>query len=516
MADRSLIGRQGFGLQSLQWIISMAIHALLLLGLAIYHFKSAETKKTVQVVSTVLPEVKQEEFIDLIDSMDKDVSLSKSLTLQSPAQALASVGSASTLQESLSEAAQVQEFSRSLGVNAMRPLSNISGKVNLGTEVSGLKGSNASGASDSGSVDRITLELLRQLEKNKLLVVWVMDSTESLKERRQKIIEYFDRIYEQLEKVGNVKGDVMLTAVVGFGKSSQVMTEKPTSDRDLIRKAVKDIKPDETGTENIFSAIKTAASQFRKFQTHGRRKLIVIGLTDEMGDDVALLDETVDLLRRNQASVYLLGPQAPFGRKELLVRWVDKPTGEAFMLPVERGPESLQVEHLSLPYWYAGPPLDLFPSGFGPYALTRLARDTGGIYFIYDDDSLPGPRFSNYDMIEYLPEYQDIAEYTKMLGEHPLRAAIINTARENRNGRGAIQPQLQFGPDNFQDQLTRAQQPIAEFLSFVDRALTQLRAVEKYRKTESSKRWQAHYDLLMGRLLASGFVAWSINARWRR
>ena len=40
------------------------------------------------------------------------------------------------------------------------------------------------------------------------------------------------------------------------------------------------------------------------------------------------------------------------------------------------------LEQIRLPFWYDGPQYDLLEAGFGPYALSRLARASGGIYFV--------------------------------------------------------------------------------------------------------------------------------------
>ena len=39
------------------------------------------------------------------------------------------------------------------------------------------------------------------------------------------------------------------------------------------------------------------------------------------------------------------------------------------------------LEQIRLPFWYNGPQFDILEAGFGPYALSRLANETGGIYF---------------------------------------------------------------------------------------------------------------------------------------
>ena len=48
--------------------------------------------------------------------------------------------------------------------------------------------------------------------------------------------------------------------VVAFGKKAELLTAKPTSDPVSIRKAVHAIKADTSGVENVFGALRHAAS----------------------------------------------------------------------------------------------------------------------------------------------------------------------------------------------------------------------------------------------------------------
>ena len=59
---------------------------------------------------------------------------------------------------------------------------------------------------DAGSVDRITMEIRRQLELSKVLVCWVLDSTPSMRERRETLIKRFDRVYQELNRLGVDRG----------------------------------------------------------------------------------------------------------------------------------------------------------------------------------------------------------------------------------------------------------------------------------------------------------------------
>ena len=68
-----------------------------------------------------------------------------------------------------------------------------------------------------------------------------------------------------------------------------------------------------------------------------------------------------------------------------------------------------------------------------------------------------------------------------------------------------IIPKLDFKAYNdaiLRTELAEGQTPVADVTYFVDRLLKGLQAVEKSRPTIKERRWQAAYDLALGRLLA--------------
>ena len=487
----------------IQWLASLSIHALVLVVMASLTLAPARNRRIVRVDGVLedpLPPLR-ERFLEMAPDPSDAIAISSSVDLLAPSQTDIIDGSKDDLNPLENRLRAARAFAT--GDRALeRPLANAPRKLGLGGNLEGLRGEIASGGTgDAGSVDRITLEILRQLEKSKVLVAWVMDASGSLRQRREQVIRRFDRIYDELEKVGSLDEDALQTVVVAFGRETIPMTKKPISDRAVIAKAVSDIAEDSSGDENVFSAIRATALKYRAHQIHGRRTLMIIVLTDEIGDDPAQLDDTVALVERNRVPVYVLGPMAPFGRKEIMVRWTDKPTGEVFAIPIERGPETVRSEHLALPYWNNGPQYDLFPSGFGPYALTRLARESGGIYFLYDDGSMPGITFDVDDLLRYAPDYVSHAEYLRSMREHPLRAAVIKAVSASKGASGS--PPTRFPASNIGAQLGPAQERAAATAHFVNRALSALRVVEAERDKEDSQRWRANYDLVMGRLLAT-------------
>ena len=206
--------------------------------------------------------------------------------------------------------------------------------------VKGAAGEGTTGA--AGAIDRITHEILLSMEERKTLVVWLFDQTESLIPQRQAIRERFVKIYQELgvvESSGNeafAKHDnkPLLSAIVGFGNSVKIMTDKPTDSLTELKKAVADLPKDDSGTENVFTAIFEAAKRYASFRyssgdkTSGdkpnpERNVMIVVFTDEAGSDVSKSEETIRMCRRWAMPVYVIGVPAPFGRQEAKMKWVD-------------------------------------------------------------------------------------------------------------------------------------------------------------------------------------------------
>ena len=137
-----------------------------------------------------------------------------------------------------------------------------------------IKGEPAAMAEGYGAaLGRITQEMLRMLREEKLLVVWLFDESESMKDDQKEIREQFHKVYEELgiamERDPKAKrdADVLLTSVYSFGESVTAITPKPTADVQEIRSAIDKIKIDESGKENLFSALNVVLDKFRSFRT---------------------------------------------------------------------------------------------------------------------------------------------------------------------------------------------------------------------------------------------------------
>jgi hypothetical protein len=222
--------------------------------------------------------------------------------------------------------------------------------------------------------------------------------------------------------------------------------------------------------------------------------------------------------------VYVIGVPAPFGRKEVEMKWVD-PDPSYDQTPqwglVEQGPESFLPERIKLAFSSSRADEEPMDSGFGPYALTRLCFESGGIFFAVHPNrnvtrrvgrgetaaySAHLTRFFDQDVMRrYRPEYISIAEYQKRLNQNKARWALIQAASASTQLNPMENPRLRFVRGDeaaFANALTNAQQAAATLEPKINALYEQLRQGEADREKETVLRWQAGYDLAMGRVLA--------------
>jgi hypothetical protein len=369
-----------------------------------------------------------------------------------------------------------------------------------------------------GAVDRIAVEILRRLEHGRTLVVWAFDASGSLQAERQRLSKHIEAIYthiNQLDETRLAADSGLLTMVISFGHDRQPMLAKPTAELSEIIEAINSVPLDETGVETTFSTVAEIAHHWGRFRDSQSRvyHTMVIIVTDEVGDDEERLEDAITLSQKAKMPVYVLGSQAIFGRVEGYVDYVDPKTKHVFHgVPVRQGPESVMLEQIRLPFWYEGLQYDQIEAGFGPYALSRLAGATGGIYFVTRFDT----RRMGFDparMREYKPDWVSRPQYVKQIEHSPLRQAVLNAAQITQQKLPSM-PNMFFPPNDAPEfkEYMAANQGIAERTAItVDEALVPINAVAKLRDRETSRRWQAHYDLIHGRLLAMKVRCYEYN-----
>jgi hypothetical protein len=369
-----------------------------------------------------------------------------------------------------------------------------------------------------GAVDRVAVEILRRLEQGRTLVIWAFDASGSLVAERERLSKHIDTVYAhlaQLDEQGLAHDGGLLTMVLAFGRNRQAMTPEPTANKDEIVSAINAVPLDTTGVETTFQTVAEAARRWGRYkdaQGHTYRAMVIV-VTDEVGDDEAHLEEAIDVASKVRVPVYVLGSQAIFGREKGYMDYTDPKTKQVYRhLEVRQGPESVMLEQIRLPFWYDGPQFDILDAGFGPYALSRLAGATGGIYFV----TRLGDRRMGFDpvmMREYKPDWVSRSQYEANLGKSPIRQAVIEAALLTQQNLPA-QPTLRFpaadGPE-FKEAMAKAQEVAARVAYTVDAALEPVMRVSKQRDHETSRRWQAHFDLILGRLLAMKIRCYEYN-----
>jgi len=362
-----------------------------------------------------------------------------------------------------------------------------------------------------GAIDRLTFEIAGSLRQRKTLVIWLFDTSLSLHKRRNEIADRFANVYRQLGLLDVGAERALQTAVASYGERTNILTKEPVANVDEVAEAIRKIPPDPKGTENVFAAVRTVASKWLTHRTKLRRNVMIIIVTDERGDDYLRVEETVHNLAKFGIRVYCVGNASLFGREKDYVLW-EYADGFKEELPVDRGPETVRAERLRLPFWGGtnSRKLQRMSAGYGPYALTRLCMETGGVFFVADESNA---RFDPAVMRDYRPDYRPIRDYVKDLQNNQTKMALVRAADKTRVEQ--LRPlQLEFRADNdniLRRQINEAQKPAAEFDDKLQEMLNILAQGEKDRPQVQEPRWRAGYDLAMGRVMAMRARAFGYN-----
>jgi hypothetical protein len=526
------------------WLVSLLFHLSLLVILAKI-FLPAEQARLMHLglCETVQPfdleEVPQVQFSELVPSeigMDSEQGLE------------ASISQAPVIQ--FEPEVKIDLPAHEVGeISTDAHFLEASGETINEVPVKGSVGVVAQGA--SGAVDRITLEIIESLKERPTTVVWLFDQSASMIRQREEIRSRVDRIYQEvgvLRDAGHVafergKKDKeaelpLLTQVYAFGSRVSRLFRNPTTDVSEITNAIGNIERDDSGIENVMQAVLEAVSDHAKFRRRTGngdfpRNVMLIVVSDEAGDDVQRVDEAVQQCQKYEIPVHTIGVPAPFGRAETLVKWVD-PDPEYDQSEqwarVSQGPESVLPERLRMDLTGDFADLDLIDSGFGPFHLTRLSYETGGIYFAIHPNRRVGravPRWqvSPYSadlrhffdpevMRLYKPDYVTHDSYLKAVQANPHRQALVQAATFTTSGT-LNAPRLRFpklDEARFVNDVSMAQRTAAIVEPRINRVYEILKVGEESRRNELERRWKAGYDLAMGQAIAAKLRAESYNA----
>ena len=400
----------------------------------------------------------------------------------------------------------------SMGPNEVDQLIETVVGVNVGVAATGA----------SGAIDRLSLEIARSLEDAPTTVCWVFDQSVSLAGQRQEIASRLKRVFRELSHDSQGDAPAGLTnLVLAYGQRFKFIVNKPTRVSSEVVEAIQGIEVDNSGVEKTFTAIRAAAERLSATRRVGRSNGMIIVFTDEVGDDQSLADQVATICRRLGVSVCVVGVPAPFGQRFIEMKYVEfDPTYASVedWAVVEQGPETLfpeaiQISNNSLSN-------EAIDSGFGPFSLSKLCYQTGGVYIaVHANRNLRGRvpdratapmssrirYFFDQELLrDYQPDYVSATKLRQKVASNAAKQSLV-TAAAATNLRPMVSPETVFpkkSEGELANLLSLAQRSAAVLQPRVDAIYSQLLRGLPDRERIEEERWKAGFDLAMGRILA--------------
>ncbi len=505
---------------------SLLVHMSVLIVMGLWVLPMVDKTVKQEIVSSV--EERPQEVID--QKLDEEIKPSKDLALVSTAVS-ANAGAMGAAANTLAQPQMAVQPTNSEAPTAVKVdvgevnVFKANGNV-LSTELPEGTLGEAQAVSDSyqEAMDRVTQEILNRLAKGKVLVIWMFDRSGSMKDDRDEIRERVDRVYAELGIAATAKGDSLFTSVCSYGKEWGTHTKQPTADLEKIRAAIDEVPEDESGVENMCQAIEYAITSHRQFA--GQRQTVLICVTDESGDpitNVQYLESTIALAKSSRCPLYFLGREAVFGYPYARMRWEDPATGVPFWLEIERGPETPFPEQLQIDGLHRR--WDAHGSGFGPYEQTRMARQTGGVFF-----QLPSPeanlagrdnrKYALEAMRPYLPDLSSRADYAAERDNSDLRRLIwkiildlnpYDKKNQQPGSRVEVRHHYAIKHPDFVKEAKEEMLNCQRLITYMNEAEGALLKARELRDVEASPRWRANYDIIVAQLMLYQVRLWQLG-----
>ena len=463
------------------WAMSLVLHVVVLLSLALIGLPAIAPRQS--SITILAPTQVVEE--DVLVAPEMTVAVEEQASASSDAENLEiSTAVASVLSDDPVVTVDVAE-----ALNAELAISPIDlppSGAELGDYLQvGRAGTGDTGvgtAGTGGAVDRLTMEIAASLQQRATVVCWVFDQSVSLAGQRKEIAGRLDRVFDELGLSGaETKEHELLNLVFAYGQKVAPLVKEPTRETGEVVKAIESISIDESGVEMTFTAIAEAAKKAKQVRiSPTKRNVMIIVFTDEVGNDQQYADQVAAFCRAQAMRVYVVGVPAPFGKREVKMKFTEfdpRYADDVQWAVVEQGPETLHPEVVQVRSGRdADEPID---SGFGPFSLSKLCAETGGLY-------------------------QPAAKIEKMLASNRAMRSLVDAARSSQVA-PMDSPTLEFPR---QDDgalallLGEAQKKAAVLQPKIDAIYGILSAGLPDRDKVTEKRWQAGYDLALGRVMS--------------
>ena len=365
------------------------------------------------------------------------------------------------------------------------------------------------------ALDQLAREILRHLKDHKLTVVWLFDESISMQDDQRTILEKFDRVSSELNRniePGKKTSGALSHAIVGFGKGFDMILKKPTLEIDEIGRAIKKLGTDYSGIENTMQAIIHSVDAYDRVIGKDRKMLLIL-VTDESGDDGADIEEARQALKKYKVPLYVIGRQSLFGYQFAHHRYVDPVTKDVYHPLINRGPETADVEIYQWDGLYER--WDEQPSGFAPWELARLTKDSGGIYFLLPSEEFMRVHqreqaYSIAQLKEYMPEYDNRKIYVEKRTASELRRSIYQIITETKNF--IYRREFPIDPSELVQDAAQEGDKATAKLDLLLQVQGHLEKLKNLRDREPEKRWQAHYDLMLAQTVAFQVKAFEYRA----
>lgn len=359
------------------------------------------------------------------------------------------------------------------------------------------------------AMGKITNELT-QLEGPGYLVL-LFDTSRSMENEvrflGQRLSDLMGTVFQKKE---------LRAAIAAYDVDVKYLTNWESSVRPLAAMLAQ-IPLDGTGSENLFAAVERVAGSMAGLP--GARNLIV--LTDETGSDAVRLEAAIKAAKAARVRVFVLSPEAAFS-------WpLGFEKGEVYSIATDVGLDAVEAEVLQtspmLTYGRKAAiykadrlrardqssdlPIDLgfdtqVRTGFGPYALERLARETLGECF-----TLQSPSFGIQAVQSMAPEWCSVEEYDARVTTSPLRSLVRKIVRSWPQAEGYARGEAARRNERRLDCIfwhpgrpADAVETARELLKTVENQLIEIQALDREARDAETRRWQANLDLVQAQL----------------
>ncbi|MBA2113007.1 vWA domain-containing protein [Bremerella alba] len=364
-------------------------------------------------------------------------------------------------------------------------------------------------ASVEENVERLRTEIASSIDFAPTLIVWVVDSTLSASEMRGSWANAAKKLYTDFQTNGLPDGksaESLSTAIVSFGEKTNFVLEQPTTDFSQVIGKLSAIEVDNSGKESTFETISQVLDKYGPIKQQQARELMVVIVTDEAGDDWQQVDAVVEKANATGVRIYAIGVPAPMGR--MMAEVAPQESRADGMPAMLQGPETRYSQRVDMKFNSGGFGGDDVDSGYGPFGLTYLAYQTRGSFLLSRLRSAAWPgsaiRFEDEVMRKYPPQYLTDAQYQAKLAENKALAALHRAASQGEV-EAMTYPASQFVVEDearLKNALDGAQRTAARLEPLVNAIYDPLADGEKDRDKITDKRWQASYDLALGRAAA--------------